>query len=158
MIVKCANLSCENTFENKTGRRPKVYCSPNCKQKCWQKLKFAKSKKVVAVQDENGEWMLDEKKVKLVWAETAPESFDGEKINHLINDELGQTAKIIPPSAAEQSTEAPNNISEIEKQIVKIEENLKLPAKYLPKAQRDKLETKLFLFKRELAEQKSKTN
>lgn len=36
-MTKCLNQGCENLITSIIGRRPRLYCSNNCKQKDWQR-------------------------------------------------------------------------------------------------------------------------
>jgi len=75
--TKC--LNCGKEVTQKKGKRAKLYCSDLCRATFHQKKKpepdFIKvsveehQKMVVVVEDENGTWEMDGKKVRLDWAD-----------------------------------------------------------------------------------------
>lgn len=63
----CNNPSCLKELVHTEGRRPKKYCSPSCRNAHY-KIVYEKKKKVVLVEDENGQWQTsDGRKVKFEW-------------------------------------------------------------------------------------------
>lgn len=91
---------CKKDFDEKTGRRPKKFCSDGCKVKWWN----AKKKVVVNNKPKNKE--------RILYERSSTAQFDGKRINPLTIDEMAQWVE-------------PTKNPEIQLQIDKLQEDIK---------------------------------
>lgn len=102
-MTKC--LDCGSDVAQKEGKRPKLFCNGNCRNKYYYKKKAAnkpkkkvgRPKKDAAPKDKD--WALNF--AKIAYKEQSAPAFDGKKMNRYLGDEIGQ----MPPLDQKQETQ-----------------------------------------------------